>query len=367
MSDSLVLTAGNSSPPGTYVGYQANFTGALEPSAAFNGQAEVQRLEVDTNGEAPVLYFSVTGDYEQDQFSTLVTESEFGEETFNSSDASYGNDGTTTSWAWTLAAEHVLYADGGTYDITLNTGETSVVFNCDCPETSSWQTLSELRTRMMKLGGYAAMAANPPPGKKDEIDEYLRTAQNVIYSSPANGALRTERYFKWTMVPGQRYYGFADEEGNCKAIDPTQVKWVGFEDLNQAWYELNKGINPLYYTRVQSAPGWPSRYEVRSCIEVFPAPQAAYTLWVRGQFGLDALVADSDRTTIDSEAVFLLALGMMKTDYGKVGASNTITLAGNYVTNMIAKTHLTARYVPRAAIPNPLTPPKFLPLGDAPT
>lgn len=364
-TDNLALTAGDSSPPGSYVGFQAAFTGDLEPSAVFNGQASVIRMEVDLNGDLPILYFQVEGSYDQDQFTTFVTESEFGTQTFNSSDAEYANTGDTTHWAWTLEAEHVLYQDGATYGVTIDSTPI-VVFNCDCPDTAPWQTLLELRTRMMVLGGYAAMAANPPPGKAAEIDEFLRTAQKTIYNAPANGTLRTERYFKWTMEAGQRYYGFADEEGNCKVLDPTQIKWVGFEDLNQAWYELSNGINPLYYTRVQSAPGWPSCYEVRSCIEVFPAPQAAYTLWVRGQFGLDALTINTDRTTIDSEAVFLLALGMMKTAYGKLGADQTMTMAGNYIANMVAKTHLTRRYVPRTMIPNPLTPPKFLPLGDQP-
>ncbi len=98
---------------------------------------------------------------------------------------------------------------------------------------------------------------------------------------------------------------------------------------------------------------------------MFPAPEAAYTLWVKADFGLAPLVNPTDRCTIDDEAVFLLALADMKTDRGAKDAAKVLTDAGNYVKGIVAGTHGTRRYVPHAETANPLTPPKFLPLGNS--
>jgi hypothetical protein len=62
--------------------------------------------------------------------------------------------------------------------------------------------------------------------------------------------------------------------------------------------------------------------------------------------------------------VFLLALGNAKTDRGAKDAGLVLRQAGNYIQGIVAGSHGTKRYVPRNQIENPLTPPKFLPLGD---
>jgi hypothetical protein len=118
------------------------------------------------------------------------------------------------------------------------------------------------------------------------------------------------------------------------------------------------------YTRAQISTGWPTHYEIRSCIEIFPAPKAAYTLWIKGRFGLDPFVADTDCTTVDSEAVYLLACGLVKSHYGQIDAQSMLTQAANYTKYLVAGQHNTRRYVPRTTMDRPMTPPKFLPLGS---
>lgn len=236
-------------------------------------------------------------------------------------------------------------------------------FNCDCESTSTYETLLQLRTRMMVRLGFAVQAATPPPGMATLLDDFLRSTQKTLYRK--NPVLRTERFYRWTMVPGQRYYGLDASEGVCGAVlNPYKVTWVGFEDLNKAWYRMDDGIPPEFYTRANINFGWPTRYEIRSCIEIFPAPQAAYTLWIKGDFGVDPLVADTDRFTLDDKMVFLLALGNMKAHYGQKDAQIVLTQAANYVRSIVAGSHGTKRYVPRSETANPLTPPRFLPLGS---
>ena len=240
----------------------------------------------------------------------------------------------------------------------------SATFNCNCTAQvpDGWQvdTLANLRTRVAINSGYAAQANNLPPGMKALINEKLRTAQNQLYRQ--HFEKKTIRLFAWQMEINQRYYGLSQDMSDCGALDPLSIDWVGFEDLNQAWYPLIEGIDPILYTRAQISTGWPTHYEIRQCIEIFPAPRAAYTLWIKGRFGLTSFVNDTDITTIDSEAIQLLATGMVKSHYGQPDAGALLTQAMNYTKYLVAGMHGTARYVPRTRIQTPMTPPRFLPL-----
>jgi hypothetical protein len=245
-----------------------------------------------------------------------------------------------------------------------------VQFNCDCTQVLPYSTASELIERMLYRLGYAAVANDPPPGMSELLFEFLRDAQIQLSKMP-KFSVQMERFFSWTMAPGVRYYNLQsntnDDTADCNLLlDPNRVTWVGFEDLNGAWYKLTKGIDPLMYTRAQISNGWPTNFEVRGCIEIFPAPQAAYTLWVKGQFGLAPFEHDSSdpQTTIDDEAVFLLALGMAKGHYGQRDAQSVMAQAKAYVQNLVAGSHQTGRYIPRSRPGGVLTPPHFLPLDS---
>lgn len=249
-------------------------------------------------------------------------------------------------------------------DQTITTGDMTDEFNCACTSVTVYQTLAQLRQRVLIELGYPNQASNPPPGMASFINSKLYGAQKLIYKQLVNHGLDTERFFSWTMVPGNRYYALNESEGECTLqLDPLKVTWVGFEDLNQAWYRLTAGIPPEFYTRANINFGWPTHYEIRQCLEIFPAPQAPYTLWVKGHFGLAPFASDSDTATIDDEAVFQLALGNCKMHYGQKDAQAVLTQAGNYIGGMVGGQHGTRRYVPRTKIQNPATPPRFLPLG----
>lgn len=238
----------------------------------------------------------------------------------------------------------------------------SAEFNCNCQEPANPNalTLAQLRTRMAIRCGYGAQVANLAPGVVATFNEYLQNAQNQLYRQ--HDEIWTQRMYAWQMEIGQRYYGFAQDESDCRTLDPLNISWVGFEDLNQAWYSLINGIDPVLYTRAQISTGWPTHYEIRACIEIFPAPKAPYTLWIKGRFPPDPFTADDDLATVDSEAVYLLACGMYKAAYGQPDAAQLLTQADNYSKYIVAKMHGTRRYVPRTGIKHVLTPPNFLPV-----
>lgn len=237
-------------------------------------------------------------------------------------------------------------------------------FNCDCVDITSNLTLAQLRRRMMVRLGYAAMADNPPPGMNDLLDDFLRDAQEDLYRK--NPSLRTERLFRWTMTPGISYYGLRQNDTETDFTDVSctrhlndnsfNVKWVGLQDLNNMWMPMACGINPTLYTTAQQE-GLPQLYEIRSCIEVFPVPNAAYKLWIKGQMGLEPFIADTDQSTINSDLVFIWALATAKFHYGRKDAAQTEANAREALSDHVAGNHLTRRYVPGKIVPPPAVQP----------
>jgi hypothetical protein len=271
----------------------------------------------------------------------------------------------STSYSYFVSAADVSDTTTDSNTVTITTADLTDEFNCACETVSTFSTLAQLRARTAIQIGYAAQAANLPAGISAEINEYLYSAQKQLYDKYKS--LRTERMFKWTMIPGERYYSLTAAEGSCvKQVDPKKITWVGFEDLNQAWYQLIAGINPLWYTRAQISTGWPTRYEIRSCIEIFPAPQAAYTLWIKAHFQLEPFAADGDRTTLDDELVLLFAVANLKSAKGKPDAARAMNQATARLKDLTAANHVLRRYVPGTTTDSPATPPRFLPLNGAP-
>ena len=245
-------------------------------------------------------------------------------------------------------------------------------FNCSCDEGFyENETLAELRVSVLERLGYAAQVSNPPPGMTGLLNNFLRRSQAFLYRRYR--ALQTERFYSWLMTPGERFYGILENDerlygGNfdngeecMRKLDAGRLTWVGVEDLNGTWCELTAGIPPEFYTSVESQ-GIPSRYEERQCIEVFPAPAEAYTLRVKGHFGLGRFTEDTDYCTIDSELLFMWALANAKNHYGQPDAKDIAAQAQTYLRDLISESHGTRRYVPGASPAPTRTKPLFLDL-----
>jgi hypothetical protein len=219
-------------------------------------------------------------------------------------------------------------------------------------------TLVNLRKRILIRLGFANQAANPPPGMASLVNDFLISAQNVLYKRYLQ--LHTKRLFRWKVNPGQRFYSLKDNDENVLdnvKLDPTRcVEWAGIQDTRNVWYPLIQGIPPQLYTMI-TKPWRPARYEIRNAIELYPMPDQTYFLWIRGHFGLMAFAADSDKTTIDAELVFLSALANAKAHYGQPDANNIQAEANTYRGELIAATHQTAHYIPGTiAVPPAVRP-----------
>jgi len=219
-------------------------------------------------------------------------------------------------------------------------------------------TLTSLQTRVLVRLGFANQAANPPPGMATLVQDFLISAQTYLYQRYTQ--LHTKRFFRWKVNPGQRFYSLKDNDENVLervTLDPSKcIEWAGIQDSRNVWYPLIQGIPPQLYTMI-TKPWRPARYELRGAIELYPAPDQTYWLWVRGHFGLMSFINPSDTTTIDSELVFLWALATAKAHYGQPDANNVASMANQYKAELIAATHQTAHYVPGTiAVPPAVRP-----------
>lgn len=321
------------------IGFRSGTGGSLTPGT-FSG-VNVLRVEHDPAG-LPSLRVRITGALAQDAFQTITLEDTLlGSVSFNTAAATLSTVGSDTQWAWPTAA---LFAAAGTYDVEIDTG---INYNCDCDDLSGYETLTQLRSRLMVRLGYAGQVNNPPPGMAALLNDFLQSSQRLLYMKYTE--LRTERFFTWTMEPGGRLYDIPNNDESCtKKLNALRLSWVGIEDLNGAWYPLVSGIPPEFYTGI-TMNSIPQRYEIRQCIEVFPVPDAAYKLRIKGHFKLQAFTADADQTTIDSELVFLWALATAKAHYGQPDANNVAAMANDYLGRLVGGKHGTKRYVPGAS------------------
>ena len=182
-----------------------------------------------------------------------------------------------------------------------------------------------------------------PPDAHDVVTGLLQSAQTQLYYR--YDMLRTERFYSWALVNGTRLYDVPDNDENCpKRLDPRKVTWVGVEKDDQ-WYPLTCGIDPTLYS--SEPTGRPQRYEIRSCIEVWPVPdETAGKLVVKGHFGLEPFTEGAHRTTIDDELVYLMAMGNAKAHYRQPDANNYIQQLETHLMSLTAGTHQTKRYIP---------------------
>lgn len=237
-----------------------------------------------------------------------------------------------------------------------------ISYNCECDDDYPRTTLADLRTRLLRRLGFSAQANNPPPGMKELLNDFITSAQELLFKRYS--VFRQERFFTWDLVAGTRFYDLDANADVCaKKLDPSMISWAGLSQGDGSWRPLYCGIDPVQYT--SRGPGIPSHYEVRQCIELWPAPSdTTWKLRIKGKFGLLPLQADADFTSVDSEAIFLLALANAKAHYGQPDAGNYASQLTSYVRDLIRGGHQTRRYIPGTSDPRNAVRP--IPVGGWP-
>lgn len=242
-------------------------------------------------------------------------------------------------------------AAGATLSVS---ADPAVSYNCECDDEYPTKTLAQMREYLMIRLGWGAMVSTPLPGVAATLNSFLRDAQEQIYRQYK--VFRLERFFTWQLLPGVRFYDLPENEDVCtKKLDPRMITWVGISEGDNFWRQLVCGIKPeFYYGDISS---WPTHYEIRQCIEVWPPPSSDdWKLRIKGYFGLLPLEEDTDVNTIDYEAIQLFALANAKAHYGQPDAANYMGQYRDYIGAATAGSHHTRRYVPNTeqSYPPPL-------------
>jgi hypothetical protein len=282
----------------------------------------------------------------------------------------FSQSGLTSTWTWPSPPVGT-FTTGFTYTITPNQYPNTQILSAgvlitmqnpdDVAIDDTFETLAQLQQRMMLRLGYGAQVSNPPPGVLALMTDYLQSSQRELFRKWPEKL--TRRFFRWTMEPGYRFYDLtANDEVNASQFllsTSKTIEWVGIQDNKGTWTPLYDGIPPELYTMVTQY-GRPQRYEIRNAIEVFPAPDMEYNLWIKAHFKLLRFTQPGDITTIDSEAVFLHALAIAKLHAGQGDADKIMAMATGYVGQLTAATHGTKRYIPGTADSMPIVKPRLL-------
>jgi hypothetical protein len=191
-------------------------------------------------------------------------------------------------------------------------------------------------------------AMRRPPNATALLTEFLQDAQRqVIRRYPA---VRMDRWFSWSLTEGERFYDLPDNDEQTadpactKTLDSLAIKEVLVARGNTR-IPLRKGIpsTALGYTTT----GYPSHYDIKQCIEVWPAPSATEgTLLIRAGFNATAFAADGDTPSVDDELVLLLALANAKAHYKQPDAGNIAGEFEVHLMGVVAGSHGADRYVP---------------------
>jgi len=208
-------------------------------------------------------------------------------------------------------------------------------------------TLGELRAELLSRLGFGAQGAAAGNLMRD-ADSYLRRAQNYLYWKYDFNELR--QTFDYTVNPGQTLYDWRDD------MAPRQI--ISLRVLyNTIWHPLQEGIEYFHDTVVDTRY-YPQRYDRRAQLEIWPQPDAVYSLRVEYYQRLARFTQDGDRCTLDSDLVFNYALAKAKRHYRHPDASDYFDEVADFLRRLKSAEHGNKRYVvgekPGAPMPRPV-------------
>ena len=165
-----------------------------------------------------------------------------------------------------------------------------------------YRTLGELRSDLSRRLGFGAQGSSGI--NSSLLDSFLQNAQEQLFAAFEWRNLIT--YDEKITGVGQTQYDWADD------CDPTHIRQIAVYDGTR-WVPMHEGIT--FDHRSNDIPSMPCRYERYAQMEVWPEPDAAYTIR-RYYVAMPArFTQDNDRASIDDGLVFLHALTNAKLHY----------------------------------------------------
>jgi hypothetical protein len=166
------------------------------------------------------------------------------------------------------------------------------------------KTLGEIRSDIQTRLGFG-MAGQAGIVNSALIDSMIKSAQEQLYLQFDWAELKS--VYERLTGADQKFYDYP-ADCNIERITGIWVIWGG------RYVPLIEGIDaPM---RSNAAGSVPARYERRDQLELFPVPQSnEYTIRFEYIKTISPLSANSDRTSLPSEIVYLHALSNAKAHY----------------------------------------------------
>ena len=165
-----------------------------------------------------------------------------------------------------------------------------------------YKTLGELRSDLSRRLGFGAQGSSGINSAL--LDTFLQNAQDQLFA--AFEWRNLIKYDEKTTGVGQSLYDWA---ADC---DPTHLRDIAVYD-GARWVPMNEGIS--FDMRSNDSQSIPNRYERYSQMEVWPVPDAAYTIRRYYVATPGRFTQDNDRASIDDSLVYLHAVTNAKLHY----------------------------------------------------
>lgn len=204
------------------------------------------------------------------------------------------------------------------------------------------RTLGEIRSDIQIRLGFG-MAGQAGVVNSPLIDSMIRSAQNQLYEQ-----------FEWanlkgvherTTGTGQQFYDYPPD-CNLEQMFSLSVMWAG------RYIELQEGIT--LEERSTPAGSVPKKFERRDQIELWPVPDSnTYDLRFEYIKTLAPMVVDSDRTSINSEIIFLHALANAKQHYRQPDAATYASQLDSMLSRLKARHRRQSTWGRKGRAPTP--------------
>ncbi len=210
-------------------------------------------------------------------------------------------------------------------------------------------TLGELRAEVLARLGFAAQGA-AAGNLVTTVDSYLKRAQDYLYWKYDFKELRRLRDI--AVNPGQTLYDWPDD------MEPRRLVSVQVLD-NGIWVPLEEGIE-YFHDTVADTRFHPRRFDRRDQLEIWPQPDASYTLRIEYYQRLARFTQDGDRCTIDDALLFNYALAKAKRHYNQPDAQDYFDEVADLLRRLKSGEHGHKRYVVGEKPGTPMPRPKVI-------
>lgn len=218
-------------------------------------------------------------------------------------------------------------------------------YNCDCDCGYPTRTLAELRANVAIAMGYSAQIAALPASVIASINYQLNLQQQLVLADLVE--INAIRYFTWNFAAGESKFCTTENLETCRnQLAATRITDAYVVTEGNVITKLFKGID-VRQKASDNPRSTPTRYEVRSCIEIWPPPAAAGKLLVKGSLAHVPMVNNTDVCLVDPVALELRTIAFLKGAKGHPDAGNYSGQYGSYIANLCAESHNDMRYVPQ--------------------